>query len=121
MPINQLAHAPINQLARKQLEGFSPHANTHLHANDTPSFPPTSSVPPPSAPSSSQEAPERLYLNGALLTTNMDYFASLDASTGMIQSIFNRTWSGSPTLMSVSGRHRTVGPEQHKFRENNKC
>lgn len=47
--------------------------------------------------------PGRLYLDGAPLTADVDYFASSDASAGLVWLTFNRAWSGSHTLTSVSG------------------
>ncbi|QRK07907.1 hypothetical protein JQX13_49415 [Archangium violaceum] len=46
--------------------------------------------------------PERLYLDGVLLTADVDYFASSDTSAGRVWITLNRTWNGSHTLSSVS-------------------
>jgi hypothetical protein len=48
-------------------------------------------------------APGRLYLDGAPLTADVDYFASSDTSAGQVWLTLNRTWSGSHTLSSASG------------------
>ncbi|MCY1076656.1 beta strand repeat-containing protein [Archangium lansingense] len=44
--------------------------------------------------------PARLYLDGVLLSADVDYFASFDASTGLLWLTLNRPWSGSHTLAS---------------------
>jgi hypothetical protein len=46
--------------------------------------------------------PGRLYLDGVLLTADLDYFASFDTSTGRLWLTLNRVWSGSHTLASAS-------------------
>ncbi|WNG38507.1 hypothetical protein F0U61_36110 [Archangium violaceum] len=45
--------------------------------------------------------PERLYLDGVLLTADVDYFASSDTSTGRVWITLNRAWSGSHILSSI--------------------
>ena len=44
--------------------------------------------------------PGRLYLDGVELKADVDYFASFDASTGVLWLTLNRAWSGSHTLSS---------------------
>jgi hypothetical protein len=44
--------------------------------------------------------PARLYLDGVLLKADVDYFASFDATSGVLWLTLNRAWSGSHTLAS---------------------
>ncbi|QRN99923.1 hypothetical protein JRI60_13260 [Archangium violaceum] len=47
--------------------------------------------------------PGRVYLDGVPLIADLDYFASSDASTGVVWLTLNRVWSGSHTLSTGPG------------------
>ena len=47
--------------------------------------------------------PGRVYLDGVPLIADLDYFASSDASTGVVWLTLNRVWSGSHTLSTAPG------------------